>query len=310
MAEKYKDSGDGGFSQFLWNSNTGEFCGRTGASWAKILIFYLIFYACLAAFWAVMLLIFYQTIDPTSPKWQLSESRIGINPGLGFRPRPPVEKIESTLIWFSGTGKDDGSWKHWGQDLEKYLEPYNKESKEGTGEHTMSLDECNTGRDPGVGKYCPFVAHEKANQTGTHGCNKENYYGYKEGKPCVLIKLNRIYGWKPEAFGNDEIPDEVKGVVSSTKGSYEGGVYIVCEGENPADKENIGEMTYYPNQVIRSNYFPFTNQPGYLSPYVMVKFSSPATGVLINIECKAWAKNIKHDRQDREGSVHFELLID
>lgn len=35
-----------------------------------------------------------------------------------------------------------------------------------------------------------------------------------------------------------------------------------------------------------------------------------AAGVLINIECKAWAKNIKHDRQDRRGSVHFELMID
>lgn len=33
-------------------------------------------------------------------------------------------------------------------------------------------------------------------------------------------------------------------------------------------------------------------------------------GIVINIECKAWAKNIKHSRADRTGSVHFELLID
>lgn len=39
------------------------------------------------------------------------------------------------------------------------------------------------------------------------------------------------------------------------------------------------------------------------------RFSLPA-GVLINIECKAWARNIKHDRADRRGSVHFELMID
>jgi sodium/potassium-transporting ATPase subunit beta len=30
----------------------------------------------------------------------------------------------------------------------------------------------------------------------------------------------------------------------------------------------------------------------------------------MNIECKAWAKNIFHDRADRRGSVHFELMID
>lgn len=33
-------------------------------------------------------------------------------------------------------------------------------------------------------------------------------------------------------------------------------------------------------------------------------------GIIINIECKAWAHNIRHDRHDRIGSVHFELMID
>lgn len=35
-----------------------------------------------------------------------------------------------------------------------------------------------------------------------------------------------------------------------------------------------------------------------------------ADGVLINIECKAWAHNIIHDRFERRGSVHFELMVD
>lgn len=83
-----------------------------------------------------------------------------------------------------------------------------------------------------------------------------------------------------------------------------------CVEQNPADKENIGPIEYTPSQTIRSNFFPFENQHGYLSPFVMVRFANPARGVLINIECKAWAKNIKHDRAEREGSVHFELLID
>lgn len=33
-------------------------------------------------------------------------------------------------------------------------------------------------------------------------------------------------------------------------------------------------------------------------------------GVLINIECKAWARNIIHDRLDKRGSVHFEIMVD
>lgn len=37
-----------------------------------------------------------------------------------------------------------------------------------------------------------------------------------------------------------------------------------------------------------------------------------AAKVLINIECRAWAKNIhyKSNSQLREGSVHFELQVD
>lgn len=30
----------------------------------------------------------------------------------------------------------------------------------------------------------------------------------------------------------------------------------------------------------------------------------------MNVECKAWARNIIHDRINRLGSVHFEVLID
>ncbi|XP_023230731.1 sodium/potassium-transporting ATPase subunit beta-2-like [Centruroides sculpturatus] len=88
-------------------------------------------------------------------------------------------------------------------------------------------------------------------------------------------------------------------------------VYISCQGENPADKENIGPLTYYPAKgTIPRYYFPFRNLEGYLSPFVFVHFEKPVPGVLINIECKAWAKNIRHDRMERMGSVHFELLVD
>lgn len=43
---------------------------------------------------------------------------------------------------------------------------------------------------------------------------------------------------------------------------------------------------------------------------LMNVFCSFPAGVLINIECKAWAKNILYDRYERRGSVHFELMVD
>ena len=101
------------FASFLWNPRSKEFCGRTPSSWGKlfsssfvsvlstivftqllhfaflgkIILFYLIFYLCLAAFWAIMLLIFKTTIDDKEPKWKLEDSRIGAIPGRLFSSR-------------------------------------------------------------------------------------------------------------------------------------------------------------------------------------------------------------------------------
>jgi len=289
---------------FIWNPRTKEFCGRTGSSWLKILIFYIIFYLCLAAFWALMLLIFYQTIDDRQPKWQLGESRIGVNPGLGFRPRPPEKNIGSTLIWFKH-GDKESSWGHWANDLDKFLENYDKGGDD-KGQH---VDSCTNNESPAPTKFCFFDIKKLGNI-----CSKSNEFGYRKGEPCVLIKLNRIFGWKPDSYNTSDftsnlnIPDAVRQSYAQHSSQK---IYITCEGENPADKENIGTVEYFPpDGGIEFKYFPFTNQPGYLSPFVFVHFQKPAYGVLINVECKAWAKNIKHDRMDREGSVHFELLID
>ena len=48
-----------------------------------------------------------------------------------------------------------------------------------------------------------------------------------------------------------------------------------CDGENPADKENIGEINYYPDRGVSANYDPYTNKKGYLSPVVFAQLENP-----------------------------------
>lgn len=52
-------------------------------------------------------------------------------------------------------------------------------------------------------------------------------------------------------------------------------VWVTCEGENPADIENIGPLRYIPQKGFTSEFFPFLNQDGYLSPLVAVHFENP-----------------------------------
>jgi len=314
---------------FFWNPDKGELLGRTATSWAKIIVFYIIYYACLAAFWAVMLLIFFQTLKEDKPRWIAASNIIGTNPGLGYRPMPPDDYVESTLVWFKLGGKAS-EWKSWSDRVQDFLQPYDDQAeKEG-----RTVKDClNSEKERTKDKACNF----KLEQLGSE-CTKENKFGYQLGKPCILIKLNQIYGWDPELYESAvEFHDDLKRTLPKTpyvrKDAATGAettedytfehlnstgrkpeefykIWMTCEGENPADKENIGEIIYSPGPFFRSYYYPYENAPGYLQPLVAVQFTGPENGVLINIECKAFAKNIEHIRAERIGSVHFELLLD
>ncbi|MPC39872.1 Sodium/potassium-transporting ATPase subunit beta-2 [Portunus trituberculatus] len=97
--------------------------------------------------------------------------------------------------------------------------------------------------------------------------------------------------WVPEVYETlEELPenmpqslkDHIKSSMELNGGKIPKMIWVSCEGENPADQEYIGPIRYSPWNA----------------------------NVLINIECRAWAKNIVHDRQNRLGLVHFELLKD
>ncbi|KAL1416660.1 hypothetical protein MTO96_027641 [Rhipicephalus appendiculatus] len=270
------DKKEGGFLRFLCNPYTKKVLGRTGLSWFKITVFYIIFYACLS-------------LDTIRPAWALDGSAIGTIPGLSFRPRPPV--MDSNLIYFKAGTR--GNWNYWVDDLQEFLKDYDRLEPDFEHLRTCSFEQP---IDPEENKACRFPIENIASN-----CSIAQQFGYEYGQPCVLLKLNMIFGWVPEPYDNGSYPQNLPG---SVKDHYDPKyVYITCEGENAADLENMGPLAYYPGNRIENFYFPYKNTTGYLSPFVFVQFVQPQRGVIINMECKAWAKNII-------GSAHFELLVD
>lgn len=279
---------------FLIKSLKELLYSRTRSSWLKLIGYYGILWSFFIAFWFVYIIIFQQmVIDDRKPHLTLSSSSIGDSPGLGIRPRPNKSRIDSSLINFMSSST--GNWQYWAENLNQYLKPY-QELESGAGQHAQGDCVTYSYRDPD--KFCPFDPRMIPNE-----CSEAQNYSYHLGKPCILVKLNRIYGWKPEPYlvrpANYPVQSPFK----------EGHIQITCEGRSNVDKEHIGPLEYYP-QGIELKYFPYTNQPGYQSPFVMVHFKNPKPGVVIFVECKAWAKNIIHDSTRSRGLVNFELLID
>ena len=52
-------------------------------------------------------------------------------------------------------------------------------------------------------------------------------------------------------------------------------VWLSCEGENPADVENIGKIDYFPYPGIPNYFFPYENQKDYRSPVVFAHLTAP-----------------------------------
>ncbi len=99
----------------IHDPDKGEYFTRTPKSWALIIIFYIIYYSCLAGFWAAMLTIFFTTLNDQSPRWIGAESIIGVSPGLGLKPIQTDELIDSSMITYNmNSTEDDGDIAGWG----------------------------------------------------------------------------------------------------------------------------------------------------------------------------------------------------
>lgn len=308
-------------SYLLYNKDTGEILTRTPKSWLLITIFYIIYYTLLASFWYAMLRLFFLTVPDDHPKYQQAASIIGNNPGVGMKPMQADIKLDSSMIYLKKDDSkddpsDDGetlSNADWAKRYDNYLDRYQNTS--GTTEDCSNLDTAK--------EACRF-------DTAQLGACAQHPFGYlvESGKevvePCVMLKINRIFGWTPQKYSEedleeaqtldeyypeDQMPSEVAEKIKADGDK----IYLDCSGENPFDKETlVGKMKYFPQDAgIPFHYFPYEHaHRNYHNPMVAVKFSGLNPGVLYHIQCKLWAKGVTHLKKERAGLVHFEIFLD
>ncbi|BES89360.1 Sodium potassium-dependent ATPase beta-2 subunit [Nesidiocoris tenuis] len=295
------------FKRAIYDPSDGSYLGRTPIMWLKLMIFYIIFYLILAILFMICIYGLLLSTNEKYPTYTLGSSLIGTNPGLGFRPMPDNFLEGNAVIWMIPSNKTNVD--SWVASMDDYLTVYKSPPTKKGARQMCDYDSPAT-----EGKVC----NVDVDSSDWGMCTSAHKYGFAKSSPCVFIKLNRIYGWVPEYYNNTndlpaEMPDDLKTYIKKIKDvNMLNTVWISCHGETPTDKENIGPMEMYPVRGFPGYYYPFTNQDGYLSPLVAIHFRRPAMHSLIAVECRIWAKNAQYSKaaNDRQGSVHFELLLD
>jgi len=321
-----KKEGFAGCMEFLYNKKDGTVMGRTGKSWGLILLFYIIYYACLAGFWALMLFVFFQVRDTTNtPVYMGTDGLIGNEPGLGIRPTQSEKNIGNSVIYLytkkkleSGIKRNvkDNSNLGYASRLEEFFLKYNGDTCPKTDCDRDCKKKCKS--DKAV--KCPGKAINNAEAFNLTGAAKESFcnfdlttlgncakwpYGYGHVlEPCVFLKLNRILAFDPQPYTG--------GPLDGTNGPY-----VVCEGEFPADKDFLTKekMTYSPkDQTFPLKYYPMMTKEQDQTAVVAIQFSKLPVGRMIQVICKAYYAtkekgNIVHEKKTKKGLVQFQLFV-
>ncbi|XP_018602044.1 protein ATP1B4 isoform X1 [Scleropages formosus] len=209
--------------KYVWNPETREFMGRSGKSWSLILLFYSVLYAFLAAMFAACMWALMWSINPYAPTYN---DRV-MPPGMMMLPR----SYNGFDISFNAS--DVSSWIKYVETLQEYLKPYDDAlqeqqnvycTKEG---YYMQEEE----KESAQRRACQFKRSWLKDCSGL----QDPDFGYSQGKPCVLLKMNRILGYLP----GQGTP-----------------VYVTCTVKK-GEQKNIGIMEFYPSNVFKLMYYPY-----------------------------------------------------
>ncbi|XP_060541234.1 LOW QUALITY PROTEIN: sodium/potassium-transporting ATPase subunit beta-2 [Pantherophis guttatus] len=270
------------WKEFIWNPRTHQFMGRTGSSWALILLFYLVFYGFLTALFTLTMWVLLQTVDPFIPKYQ---DRLSV-PGVMIRPKTEALEIVYNL-------SKTESWDDYAKMLNSFLEAYN-DSRQAAMNEFCQPGRYNEQPDNGVLNYpkraCQF------NRTMLRDCSglNDSTYGYQEGRPCILVKMNRIINF----YAGANQPMNVS-----------------CTAKKEDDTQKMGELAMFPaDGNIDLMYFPYYGkkvQVNYTQPVVAIKFLNLTFNHDHNVECKINAVNIATDneRDKFAGRVTFKIRV-
>uniref|UniRef100_A0A3B4HAP3 Sodium/potassium-transporting ATPase subunit beta-3 n=1 Tax=Pundamilia nyererei TaxID=303518 RepID=A0A3B4HAP3_9CICH len=244
------------WKDFIYNPRTGEFLGRTAGSWASFSLTHPEYFLRL---WVGLGLVASHCQNYNAGRTFCQSRMVSQNTGSLKR------YIQASFCLSSSSGYNDSIQER--NDLCM------------VGEYTTQDNEP-------IKKVCQFKRSTLRQCSGL----PDPSFGFKEGKPCIIIKLNRVIGLKPE-----------------------GDPYINCT----AKRATSLQMQYFPSEGrLDKMFFPYygkKSHPDYVQPLVAVKllFTKEDYNIEQTVECKVEGSNLRNDdeRDKFLGRVTFRVKV-
>uniref|UniRef100_A0A8C7Z1L4 Sodium/potassium-transporting ATPase subunit beta-3 n=1 Tax=Oryzias sinensis TaxID=183150 RepID=A0A8C7Z1L4_9TELE len=267
--EKMKEEDlQGSWKDFFYNSRTGELLGRTASSWGKIMSV-----SRLRSDWSGF------NLKSTEPSWVIRRK-------FDLRSSLLVMNEYVVMIIIIDSRSSDRVVLV-SADAAQYLQhchEYNDSMQE---RNDLCLVGEYTDQDQGsIKKVCQFKRSILRQCSGL----PDTSFGYAEGKPCIIVKMNRVIGLKPE-----------------------GDPYINCT----AKRDSPLQMQYFPPEGrLDKMFFPYYGkklQPDYVQPLVAVKLllTKDDYNIEQTVECKVEGSHLRNnDERDKYmGRVTFRVKV-
>ncbi|EDO32320.1 predicted protein [Nematostella vectensis] len=267
------------FKTFLYNKEKGEVMGRNGQSWAKIGLFFLVFYLCLAGFFAAMLSIFLSTLPDRADGPKLTQYIAG---------KPVLNPVPSNKIEGYDPNKASSYSSHV-SDINSFLNQYVRQG--GANKDQFAPDFCNgTSGEPrpkDAKKQCRF------DLTNLGPCYKNETgfkYGFDTGSPCFFLRMNKVFNFVPEP--NSGL-------------SY---IKVECDAKD-SSKNNLIKVYPEENPGWPVSFYPYRMEDNWLAPVIAVQVNTTST---TEVRCRALGKNIQQTdsyllKRGAYGRVRIEI---
>ncbi|XP_030911967.1 protein ATP1B4 [Geospiza fortis] len=262
---------------FLWNPEERTCLGRTAKSWGLILLFYFIFYTCLAGMFAFCLYVMLLTLSPYTPRYRDRVSP----PGVMIRPY-----LNGFTIAFNVS--QPSTWQPYVDSMHHFLAAYDdKVQEEKNIECVPGQYFIQGGSDSEEKKACQFKRSLLQNCSGI----QDPTFGFSHQHGCFL--LLQIIGYRPGAG----VP-----------------VSVECKVQK-GNESHLRSVDFYPgNGTFDLMYYPYYGKfthVNYTSPLVAMHFTDVQRNYLVPIQCSLNGKGIINDlNSDRFlGRIIFTLSI-